>query len=338
VCALRFCGELRHHETRMGDERQAATKLPVEEAGPLGFRFSCGAEGDTFRVKRGAPTLLFPLDASIVSLRIDSSEEARLVDRSAFVLVPSGERAHVSAVSAVCELLELFPSDALLDETVAMYGGEIERAKFDAYLARAQQLPRTTWVNELAHRYLFERVVCRKSGTLAARFVEIELVKELYFLARERAEHEQRTSRVTERSGPVARALAYLEQHLFEPFTVDDLARRVGASASTLLRAFRREMRASPAAYVRTRRLDEAMVLLRTGRYAVGEVALRVGYGNLAAFTAAFHRRFAVPPSRVREGKTGREAASVRVVPKAARTRGTAEKGARQETPSKPAS
>ena len=288
----------------MGEERRAARRLPVEDsAGPLGFRFSCGAAGEALRIRRAAPTLLLPLGASLLEVR-----EARgapvMVDRTSWFVVPGGSAAQVGAVSAVYELLELVPSPALLTAAARAYRGEVKAVELRRYLAEGGALPRTVWVHELAHRYLFERVVCRKAGTLAARFLEVELVKELYFLARERAQVPEvaggaRAGAVT-RSAPVERALAHLEQHLFEPFTVADLARRAGASPSTLLRAFRREVQASPAAYVRTRRLDEAMVLLRTGRYGVGETALRVGYGNLAAFTAAFHKRFGAAPSRVR--------------------------------------
>ena len=84
------------------------------------------------------------------------------------------------------------------------------------------------------------------------------------------------------------------------PLLAGDLARHCRTSESTLLRSFRRETGATPAAYLRERRLQEALFLLEGGRWSVGEVARRVGYTNLAAFTPAFGRRFAVPPSEAR--------------------------------------
>jgi AraC-like DNA-binding protein len=79
----------------------------------------------------------------------------------------------------------------------------------------------------------------------------------------------------------------------------------MGASESTLLRAFRRERGRSPSAYAREKKLDAALLLLRSGRYAISEVATRVGYGNLAAFSSAFARRFGSPPSSVRPHRLG---------------------------------
>ena len=67
--------------------------------------------------------------------------------------------------------------------------------------------------------------------------------------------------------------------------------------SSTLLRGFRRELGCTPAAYWRDRRLDEALVLLRSGRHQVAEVAATVGYDNPTSFGWAFRRRFKRAPS-----------------------------------------
>jgi AraC-like DNA-binding protein len=101
--------------------------------------------------------------------------------------------------------------------------------------------------------------------------------------------------------GDIARsALAWLDQRLFDPFSLPEMARHCGTSESTLLRAFRKETGSTPAEYQRQRRLDEAHLLLVSGRFSVGEVAQKVGYGNLAAFTVAFGRKFGHPPSEAR--------------------------------------
>jgi AraC-like DNA-binding protein len=142
--------------------------------------------------------------------------------------------------------------------------------------------------------------VCEKHGSLAATFLETEIAKEMYFLCKERDEKRTRASVVHEEGDTAARARAWIDEHLFTPLRVRDLARHCNTSESTLLRAFQREVGATPASYARERRLDAALLLLESGRYGVGEVATRVGYTSLAAFTAAFHRRFGEPPSAVK--------------------------------------
>ena len=161
-------------------------------------------------------------------------------------------------------------------------------------------LPRTRWVDELVHRYLFERDVCARHGSLATRFLETELIKELYFLADEQRAGRARAPVVGEGSALVERARAAIEASLFAPFAMAALARACHASESSLTRAFKQALGITPGAYVRERRLDEAMPLLESGRYSVGEVAARVGYARQAAFAAAFQRKFHVAPSSVR--------------------------------------
>ena len=90
------------------------------------------------------------------------------------------------------------------------------------------------------------------------------------------------------------------EEHLFEPFHIAELVKHCQASESTVLRAFRGELGVAPRAYVRRRRLEEAMQFLEAGRYAVTEVAMRVGYDNPSAFAAAFRAQFGVAPSSVK--------------------------------------
>jgi AraC-like DNA-binding protein len=50
---------------------------------------------------------------------------------------------------------------------------------------------------------------------------------------------------------------------------------------------------------VRTRRLDEALMLLKSRHLRVSEVSALVGYRNLAAFSHAFRERFGLRPSDV---------------------------------------
>ena len=100
-------------------------------------------------------------------------------------------------------------------------------------------------------------------------------------------------------SNVMQRAIALVEEHLFEPDVVQRLASGCGASTSTLLRTFQRELGQGPQAYVRARRLDESLLLLKSKRFAVGEVATMVGYANFAAFSQAFRARFNVRPSEL---------------------------------------
>ncbi len=180
----------------------------------------------------------------------------------------------------------------------------LDRRTFERWLRRRSVLPRTTWLHEILHRYVFERHALGNRDNLATRFLEIEIAKELYFLFRDREAGADRASIVRVPGTPVEKALRYIDAHVFDERSVGELARIAGASESTLLRQFQSEVGTTPGAYWRNRKLDEALLALRAGR-SVAEVATHVGYDNPTSFGFAFTRRFGHPPSTFRpRGRT----------------------------------
>lgn len=294
----------REHATRHATKH--ATKLatpPAEE--PLALSVHVGAADDELRLVLRRPSIVLPLQVGVVSVDgvalAGEGSSPVLVDRARFVVWPTG-RHRARVVSPTVRLLVLGLSDALVERVVGLYGDVgVDARRFARFLEAAHVLARTTWVHELAHRYLFERQVCARHTSDAARFLETELTKEIYFLLRDREDDAERTSLVRQYGPTVQRAVAFVEEHLFDrELGVTAIASAAAASESTLLRAFKREMGCAPTTYVRARRLDEALVLLEAGALSVGEVASKVGYESLTAFSQAFRQRFGKAPSSVR--------------------------------------
>jgi AraC-like DNA-binding protein len=273
-----------------------------DKTGPLGVRLVTQREGEQIVVRTSGAALVVPVHAGLADVVVGDSHHA--VDRAAWLLLPAGTRAVLHAKSPVTHTFVLTISKELCEEVACLYEGEIDRVKFVRILSEVQLLPRTTWVNELCHRYLFERAVCKKRDNTATKFLENEIVKELYFLCHDRFTSttiaDQRRSVVEAQQSPlVERAIAVIEADLFEADVAKRLTKKSGASASTLLRMFKKELGVGPLAYIRKRRLDESMLLLKAKRYSVGEVAQLVGYRNFAAFSQAFRVRFGMKPSEV---------------------------------------
>lgn len=203
--------------------------------------------------------------------------------------------------SSCARIAVLAIASHLIDDVQRTYSAlGFDRTGLDRWLAEVAHLPRTVWIHETVHRYVFERYVLGEVDNRATWFLEEEIVKELFYLFRAEEEGEQRAT-VQRKHGPtVERALQYLEEHLLERSNVAALANAIGASESTLLRAFRRELGASPSQYWKGRKLDAALDLLRSGRHGVGEVAELVGYENTTPFSNAFRARFGRKPSRFR--------------------------------------
>jgi AraC-like DNA-binding protein len=252
---------------------------------------------------RAEPTLVFPLESTVLTLRTEGLEKR--LDRASFAMVPARAAFALEVHSAVAPTLSLGVKDLARDAAKKEYAPHFTLEVWERVVSAPRSFARTRWVDELANRYLFERHACEKHDSSAARFLEVELTKELFFLGKEQLSKTRRASQLEQPTDLLRTAQQWLEAHLFEPVTLEQLARACHASESTLLRAFRRELGAPPTVYLRNRRLDEALLLLESRKYSASEVALRVGYANLSAFTTAFTRRFGTPPSRVKPRHDG---------------------------------
>lgn len=245
------------------------------------------------------PVLVAPLETTVAVLRVGGASHR--LDRANVALLPrrAAHELELPAIGASIAVT-LVIDDGARAAAIRDYAPHVDARRFAEVVAAPRILPRTRWVDELVQRYVFEREVCQHPTSKAARFLEAELAKELYFLGHEQLEQSTRSSVVFEGGTLAARARAWIEEHLFERFEIAALVAHCHASESSVLRAFRKEVGAAPSVYVRRRRLQEALQLLESGRYAVTEVATRVGYENPSAFAAAFREQFGMQPSRAR--------------------------------------
>ena len=88
-----------------------------------------------------------------------------------------------------------------------------------------------------------------------------------------------------------------IDREYAQPLDVEALARGAHMSAGHLSREFRRAYGESPYAYLMTRRIERAMVLLRRGDLSVTEVCFAVGCASLGTFSTRFTELVGVPPS-----------------------------------------
>jgi transcriptional regulator GlxA family with amidase domain len=96
----------------------------------------------------------------------------------------------------------------------------------------------------------------------------------------------------------IAKAIALLKANLAEPLRVDELARRLHMSPSSLHHHFKAVTAMSPLQYQKQLRLLEARRLLFTGGHDVSAAAYRVGYESPSQFSREYSRLFGTAPSR----------------------------------------
>ncbi|MGZ6643420.1 MAG: GlxA family transcriptional regulator [Solirubrobacteraceae bacterium] len=99
---------------------------------------------------------------------------------------------------------------------------------------------------------------------------------------------------------PLRELQGWIADHLGEDLGVARLAERAHMSERSFQRAFRREIGATPAAYVEALRVERACMVLQTSAAPVEAVAAQCGFGSVETLRRAFHRRLGVGPAAYR--------------------------------------
>ncbi|WP_429131722.1 helix-turn-helix domain-containing protein [Ensifer sp. 4252] len=98
------------------------------------------------------------------------------------------------------------------------------------------------------------------------------------------------------------RAIAYLEDHLADPFNLAQLAETVGMSEFHFSRLFKKATGLSPSRYFIRQRVAKAQQLLQETDTSIIEIGMSVGYSSPSHFAQVFRRETGLPPSHYRRG------------------------------------
>lgn len=105
-------------------------------------------------------------------------------------------------------------------------------------------------------------------------------------------------------SDPLYHVLQYIDLHISEPLTRQELARQAHFSESHLLRLFRKHTGMSISQYITQRRINLAHMLLQTTDMSVTQVAEAVGYTSYSHFCARFKEQKGMLPGDARKQKS----------------------------------
>lgn len=97
-----------------------------------------------------------------------------------------------------------------------------------------------------------------------------------------------------------AELLDWMTEHLDEPLTVGDLARRAHTSERTFARTFVAQTGTTPLAWLTAQRVAHAQTLLEESRADLEDVARRCGFGSAALLRHHFRRTVGVTPTEFR--------------------------------------
>lgn len=101
--------------------------------------------------------------------------------------------------------------------------------------------------------------------------------------------------------GPAERAVEAIVASPCHPWSFKALAREHGCSREHLLRTFREQLGMPPAAWLKTRRLERALGLLRDSALGVADIAAQCGFGSAHTLTRLVRAATGMAPTRYRE-------------------------------------
>ncbi|WP_064711507.1 AraC family transcriptional regulator [Rhizobium bangladeshense] len=107
------------------------------------------------------------------------------------------------------------------------------------------------------------------------------------------------------RNSDIGKVLAAIHRSPDHDWTVESLAKLMGASRSSFAERFTAIVGETPARYVTRVRMHHAMHWLTRDRLRVSVVATRLGYDSQASFSRAFKRVIGEPPSHFRDDAQG---------------------------------
>ena len=99
----------------------------------------------------------------------------------------------------------------------------------------------------------------------------------------------------------VKQLMVYIHEHYPEKLTTAQIATAAYISERECFRAFREELQTTPMAYLRDWRLQQARLLLETGRQPVTEIGHLCGLGSSSYFAKIFHEQMGYTPLAYRQ-------------------------------------
>lgn len=106
-----------------------------------------------------------------------------------------------------------------------------------------------------------------------------------------------------DQAGIIRDLLSWLEGHLDQPLSLDNVAAKAGYSKWHLQRMFKEVTGHAIGAYIRARRLSKAAVALRLTSRPILDIALQYRFDSQQTFTRAFKKQFTQTPALYRRNE-----------------------------------
>ncbi|MDR3439466.1 AraC family transcriptional regulator [Telmatospirillum sp.] len=205
---------------------------------------------------------------------------------------------------AVSRITEASPAVPYLCLTIALRSRDIADLMGEARLPVPTTAPTCSGVSVSSLTLPLVDAVARLLGLLEtpddipilAPLIEREILYRL--LMGDQGSRLRQIATANSRTNQIAKAIDWLKERYADPLRIEDVARHVNMSQSSLHHHFKAMTALSPLQYQKHLRLQEARRLMLTERIDAASAAHRVGYESPSQFSREYSRLFGNPPMR----------------------------------------
>lgn len=127
------------------------------------------------------------------------------------------------------------------------------------------------------------------------------LLRDILYLYIIEHQHQESANLVAAKDPIVRKAVSYLQNHAFEPLSLQELADQAALSQSQFSRRFQASMGVTPIIYLTGIRMQKAQSLLINSELNLDNIAQQCGYQNGFYLSRVFKKRYGVSPSQFRK-------------------------------------
>jgi AraC-like DNA-binding protein len=204
----------------------------------------------------------------------------------------------------VVQIIEASPQKPYLGLRLKLDLREVSQLMVDSNLPppRIQQSGRGMATGEItlplliAFQRLIDLLANEKDIPILAPLIQREIIYRL--LVGDQGARLRQIASTGSQGHQIAQAVDWLKGNFTQPLRIDDLAKQVNMSTSTLHHHFRALTAMSPLQYQKWLRLNEARRLMLTENQDASTAAFQVGYESPSQFSREYGRLFGTPPLR----------------------------------------
>lgn len=204
----------------------------------------------------------------------------------------------------VVQIIEASPQKPYLGLRLKLDLREVSQLMVDSNLPppRTQQSGRGMAIGEItlplviAFQRLIDLLADQKDIPIIAPLIKREITYRL--LVGDQGARLRQIASTGSQGNQIAQAVDWLKGNFAQPLRIDDLAKQVNMSTSTLHHHFRALTAMSPLQYQKWLRLNEARRLMLTENQDASTAAFKVGYESPSQFSREYGRQFGTPPLR----------------------------------------